>query len=1130
MTNPSNPNPSPELHGLDPGELLARGINTVRPSGGMQNWTPPSAEELARLLPQYEIECLIGQGGMGAVYKGFQKKLGRTIAIKVLPVELTANPEFAARFEREARTLAKLQHPGIVSIYDYGQTSDEHPYFVMEYVEGTDLRRLMQGPGLNPEQALEIIVQVCEALNAAHRQGVVHRDIKPANILITKDGRMKLADFGLARPDREEHESITVSNMVMGTPDYMAPEQHGGHSDHRTDIFALGLMLYEMLTGQLPRGAFVAPSRKVQVDVRIDEVVLKALQEEPNLRYQQASEMKTDVDTIRSGPEVPQPPQASRSVAWTAAVVGLVLAVLLGGTTFWFAKSRPAPASGSMAALPGLNLGSGVKKISPAGPGALLQEIEYMPSDSGLKKFVYAPTKPGYGLIIRCTGRPEVVLDNVDVKMGYNENTVFERIQAPGEGWDNTAVLVKGSAVGANPEGPANSFSIWLSQAMDDDEEDDKTFLMVEHIPYLNMDRELHDDRVNLVFTNPYKYDPKNPELDPPWLKLEIKAVPFDELKARYPELQNPETPRVDYVDGKNYDQEVSKYYMAKSGCSLAYKAALEGDVAKAKAEAERAIGIEPDNPWNRINYGWCLFNLGLYSEALTMWREVEQRDPAAYYNMNVAQALAMDKMGSEKEALRLYAEQVKKNRGFGQWDSLQYVTSDWSPKEKEAVQELFKKWSATQPQEKSAAGPQLASDGPKLKKAEFPKNEYGLSKITYTPAGKDLGLVVRYTASPACMNKLYPGEEEYREETVYEWAWKPVEGGQDIQIMYGNPMWHQADADEIADNIYTLRISHGPDEQLFDAQKFPFLQPGIEAPLKDAKGRITGYELAFKRYKNGLMSTGDPGETWLKVEVTAMTLDDLKIEYPELKEPNRLGIFTIDGKLIGEGGSSKPASSAVETASKTDLSDFLPQPKRREFAAGPFQVIEVEASETATAKTIISTTKANQAIIVRWTMKPELMPEWDREKFSEKTVFEWVQVPKENGKNFVVLSNGSPIWDEDHADENGDGAYAIDFFSNAGSGAGFFTQRRMPLLDLEKETSDNSLILKFERYEAGKMFAGYPHQTWLKFEVTAMDWTELKERYPKMRRPGEKLGISSARYIDGKDSDEEVAKPTSSP
>lgn len=293
----------PTIKGINAADLLARGLESAKAAtGNPQAWRPPTPEELAALLPQYEIESLLGRGGMGAVYRGKQAALDRAVAIKLLPAELAADAEFMSRFQREARTLAKLQHPGIVAVHDFGQTSQGHLYFVMEFVNGTDLSRLIHGPGVNSAQALEIIAQVCEALQYAHGQGVIHRDIKPANVLINTEGRAKLADFGLARPTSEETASLTRSNVVMGTPDYMAPEQMAGTADHRADLYALGVMLYEMLTGQTPRGAWAPPSQRVQVDVRLDQVVVRALQQDPAMRYQQASEIKTDVDVIRTTP------------------------------------------------------------------------------------------------------------------------------------------------------------------------------------------------------------------------------------------------------------------------------------------------------------------------------------------------------------------------------------------------------------------------------------------------------------------------------------------------------------------------------------------------------------------------------------------------------------------------------------------------------------------------------------------------------------------------------------------------------------------------------------------------------------------------------------------------------------
>lgn len=333
---------APDLHGLDPGELLARGLGSVHPSGGAGAWEPPTPEELGRMLPQYRIESLLGRGGMGAVYKALQRVLERTVAIKLLPAEIAADEAFVARFQREAQTLARLQHPRIVTIHDFGETTEGHLYFVMEHIDGTDLRRVLRGPGLAPEQALVVVGQLCDALQAAHREGIVHRDLKPENVLITRDGDVKLADFGLARPPADAGApTLTQTDLIMGTPDYMSPEQHLGarQADHRSDIYALGVMLYEMLTGRRPRGVFDPPSssmRGLQVDVRIDEVVLKALQEEPARRYQQAGEMKSDVERIRTTP-LPSVPKANKAGRWPrpwfkAALAAVGLLVLAAAT------------------------------------------------------------------------------------------------------------------------------------------------------------------------------------------------------------------------------------------------------------------------------------------------------------------------------------------------------------------------------------------------------------------------------------------------------------------------------------------------------------------------------------------------------------------------------------------------------------------------------------------------------------------------------------------------------------------------------------------------------------------------------------------------------------------------------
>ncbi len=283
-----------------------------------ESWMPPTPEHIAALLPQYRIERLIGRGGMGAVYKGRQITLNRPVAIKVLPAELAANAEFVARFHKEAQMLASLSHPNIVIIFEFGQTSEGHLFFVMEHVEGMDLHRLIQQAPPRAEQALRITVQICEAMQYAHEKGVIHRDIKPANVLVTPDGRVKLVDFGLAtRPaesasqaaeppspdvfDPKDREGLlarrfTQPGSAVGTPGYAAPELYEGMADERSDIYALGIMLYEMLTGTPPTDYFPLPSTWMGVDRRVDEVVVKALAADPADRYQNVGEMKAAVE------------------------------------------------------------------------------------------------------------------------------------------------------------------------------------------------------------------------------------------------------------------------------------------------------------------------------------------------------------------------------------------------------------------------------------------------------------------------------------------------------------------------------------------------------------------------------------------------------------------------------------------------------------------------------------------------------------------------------------------------------------------------------------------------------------------------------------------------------------------
>ena len=286
-------------------------------------------EEVARFFPSLELIELAGHGGMGAVYKVRQPQLGRFAALKFLFPEKQSSPHFAERFEREARTLAALSHPGIVAVYDFGKV-DGRFYLLMEFVDGLTLRQLLRARRLSPAEAVGIVPKICDALQYAHDQGVIHRDIKPENILLDKTGQVKIADFGIAKMlNLPGNMSLTGSMDVIGTPLYMAPEQIENPEivDSRADIYSLGVLFYEMLTGELPLGKFQPPSQKLETDPRLDEVVIHALEKEPDRRYQQFSQMKADVEKIArtmpqsedAGPKADAPPP-SRSARHAALV------------------------------------------------------------------------------------------------------------------------------------------------------------------------------------------------------------------------------------------------------------------------------------------------------------------------------------------------------------------------------------------------------------------------------------------------------------------------------------------------------------------------------------------------------------------------------------------------------------------------------------------------------------------------------------------------------------------------------------------------------------------------------------------------------------------------------------------
>jgi eukaryotic-like serine/threonine-protein kinase len=299
----------------------------------------------ARLVGgRYEEGEPLGRGGMAEVRKGVDNRLGRTVAIKRLRVDLASDATFQARFRREAQSAASLNHPTIVSVYDTGEEPDPNgsgvtiPYIVMEYVAGKTLRDLIrEGRKIMPERALEITSGVLEALDYSHRAGIVHRDIKPGNVMLTPQGQVKVMDFGIARAVADTSSTMTQTAAVIGTAQYLSPEQARGETvDARSDLYSTGCLLYELLTGRPPfvgespvsvayqhvREQPLPPSSfDPDIPPEVDAVVLKALAKNREERYQSASEMRADIHRVLAGQQVTAPMAAiaeTRAMAPTA--------------------------------------------------------------------------------------------------------------------------------------------------------------------------------------------------------------------------------------------------------------------------------------------------------------------------------------------------------------------------------------------------------------------------------------------------------------------------------------------------------------------------------------------------------------------------------------------------------------------------------------------------------------------------------------------------------------------------------------------------------------------------------------------------------------------------------------------
>lgn len=294
---------------------------------------------------RYELVEIIGRGGMADVWEGRDMRLGRRVAVKELRSDLARDPSFQARFRREAQSAAALNHPTIVAVYDTGEdTLDDgsaEPYIVMEYVDGVTLRQLVtSGRRLMPERSLEIVSGVLDALDYAHRHGIVHRDIKPGNVMLTRSGDVKVMDFGIARAVKDNATTMTSASTVMGTAQYLSPEQARGEVvDARSDLYSTGVLLYELLTGKPPftgdspvaiayQHVSEPPTPPSQIDAGVprdlDAIVLKALAKSPEDRYQTAADFNADLERALAGGPVTQavPVVDSRVVTSDATYAG----------------------------------------------------------------------------------------------------------------------------------------------------------------------------------------------------------------------------------------------------------------------------------------------------------------------------------------------------------------------------------------------------------------------------------------------------------------------------------------------------------------------------------------------------------------------------------------------------------------------------------------------------------------------------------------------------------------------------------------------------------------------------------------------------------------------------------------
>ena len=428
---------------------------------------------------RYDTRELLGRGGMSEVYRGFDLQLRRPVAIKRLRPDMVNNPRFRARFAREAQAAARLSHSAIVAVYDSGEerkaTGPPIPFIVMELIEGRSLRSVLHEAGkVAPVRALEYTSRVLEALACSHAAGLIHRDIKPANVMLTNTGAVKVADFGIARPVSDTTGTVTLAGTVVGTPQYLSPEQARGEAvDARSDIYSVGCMLYELLVGEPPFTGDSPVSIVVQhvsdapappsatngdVSTDTDSIVLKALAKDPADRYQSASEMKADIERVFSGQQPEATALLEAPTIWSSdslgtlvaraeqqktthllAVMALVLLFVVGVSAFSVHRvSQTAAAAASTAEVPA------VLGLGRLGAESVLRNADLVPRF----EFVRGTESATVGTVIKQSpSRGDIAATDSTVTVMINIGTRRDAVTATNDGAASRAAPARSSSL-----------------------------------------------------------------------------------------------------------------------------------------------------------------------------------------------------------------------------------------------------------------------------------------------------------------------------------------------------------------------------------------------------------------------------------------------------------------------------------------------------------------------------------------------------------------------------------------------------------------------------------------------------------------------------------------------------------